>query len=310
MWFLAVLLVFIVGAHALARRLAERIKSHPNPYPLDRVSRSLTGHETFVTCKDGTQLWTIAEGQGRIVVFAHGYGISSMEWNIVWESVVATGHRAIAFDLRGHGQSTIGRDGVGAQQMADDYRAVLEHYDVRDGLIVGHSTGGFLTLSFLVTHPTVVKERLRGAVICAGLAGQALKGSPQNTLQIPLIKLGLIQKIMASDTYGWFFGASLCGDVPFPAAIMAFNAVFSAQRHDRLIPVLEFLTQSDYYPRLSEIDLPTIIVCGESDKTTPTWHSKEMGQRIAGARNIWIKGKGHLINWEAPEVIANTIQTF
>ncbi len=310
MWiFLLVLVLALFGLHWVAKNAAQKIKSHPNPIPYDTLSRPLQGTPTTIIRDDGTRIQAVSAGTGKTVVLAHGYGVTMLEWNVIAEKLIAAGYRIIAFDLRGHGQSTIGSDGIGAEQMAGDYRAVLEHFDVRDGILVGHSTGGFLTLAFLVMQPQVVQERLRAAVICAGLAGQALKGSPQNAMQIPLIKRGLIQRIMKSDTYGWFFGASLCGDTPFPAAIQVFNQVFAAQKHEQLMPVLEFLTQADFYPRLAEIQLPTVIVCGESDKTTPTWHSQEMGKRIANARNIWVPKVGHLINWEAPDAVLQAIQS-
>jgi pimeloyl-ACP methyl ester carboxylesterase len=310
MWiFLLILVLAPFGLHFVAKNAAQKIKSAPNPIPYETLQRPLQGTPTTITRNDGTRIHAISNGSGKTVVLAHGYGVTMVEWNVIAEKLVAAGYRIIAFDLRGHGQSTIGKDGVGAEQMAGDYRAVLEHFDVRDGILVGHSTGGFLTLVFLVMQPQVVQARLRAAVICAGLAGQALKGSPQNALQIPLIKRGLIQRIMQSDTYGWFFGASLCGDVPFPAAIQVFNQVFAAQNHQALMPVLEFLTQADFYPRLPEIQLPAVIVCGEADKTTPTWHSQEMGNRIPHARNIWVPKVGHLINWEAPDKIVEAIQS-
>ena len=58
--------------------------------------------------------------------------------------------RVVAFDQRGHGGSTIGSDGIGSRQMASDYGAVLEAYDVNNGVLVGHSMGGFLALAFLL----------------------------------------------------------------------------------------------------------------------------------------------------------------
>ena len=49
-------------------------------------------------------------------------------------------HPLIAYDLRGHGRSTLGRSGFGVQAYAQDLAAVLDHFDVRRGVVVAHST--------------------------------------------------------------------------------------------------------------------------------------------------------------------------
>jgi pimeloyl-ACP methyl ester carboxylesterase len=50
--------------------------------------------------------------------------------------LVARGHRVVAFDQRGHGESTCGSDGIGTRQMVGDYLAILAAHDVRDSVIV------------------------------------------------------------------------------------------------------------------------------------------------------------------------------
>lgn len=75
--------------------------------------------------------------------------------------LVKAGYRVIVFDQRGHGQSTIGSSGVGSRPMAEDYRAIVEHFDVKDAVLVGHSMGGFLAQVFLLTLPEVAKKHLK-----------------------------------------------------------------------------------------------------------------------------------------------------
>jgi non-heme chloroperoxidase len=310
LWMLLVIVLAAVGVHVAARRSADKIKALPNPYPLETLKQPLTGEEKTLTRSDGTKIWTIAKGQGPTVVFAHGYGVHSDEWNVIWDMLQGAGYRTIAFDLRGHGKSSIGSGGLTSQQMADDLCTVLQAYDVRDAVLVGHSTGGFLSLLFMATQPQLAAQHLKGAVAVGALAGSATKDNPQNAAQIPMIKTGVMQSIMKSDPYGWFFGASLCGDQPFPAAIEAFNPIFLQQDHKQLIPVLEFLSKEDHYNELSNIKQPVVVVCGEADKTAPRWHSETIGKNIPNARNVWVKGKGHILNWEAPEVIVEAVQSF
>lgn len=295
--------------HLAAKSKAARLRSMPDRYPLDVLSREPEGEEMWLERPDGTRIRVVSRGEGSTVVLAHGYGASILEWNVIWDLLVPTGARLVAFDQRGHGKSSIGSDGIGSAQMAGDYAAVLEHFDVRDGVLVGHSMGTFAAVRFLLDHAGCARERLRGVVLVSPTAGEVTRGSPQSRLEIPLIESGLMAKIVRSETYGMFFGASLMGDEPSPAAIEAFSRLFLAQDHERLVPILKALCEESHYPRLGEIRMPCVIVCGEKDKTTPAWHSSRLGADIPGARNVWLPGKGHLLNWEAPEEIVEVIRS-
>jgi non-heme chloroperoxidase len=306
---LGLVVVGVVLLHQAAQSVSAKIKSSPDLYPYERLAKEPHGEEAYITRPDGTRIRAISGGAGPTVVLAHGYGMGLLAWNIVWDLLIAAGYRVIAFDLRGHTKSTIGSDGINSQVMSDDYAAVLEHYDVRDGILVGHSTGGFLSGVFQLNHPDVAAQRLKGAVYVSATLGRIYEGSPQTRLQIPLIQSGLMNHIVQSEVYGSAFGASLFGEVAPPAAIRVFNEAFLSQQHAPMVPILQALADEDDYPRLSEIKTPTVVVCGRADKTTPPWHSEALGKGIANARNIWVDGKGHALNWEAPEVLVQAIQS-
>ncbi|MEZ4311610.1 MAG: alpha/beta hydrolase [Polyangiaceae bacterium] len=294
--------------HAAARAKVARLRAQPDRYSVEELSKEPTGAETFVERPDGTRLRAISAGEGFPVVLAHGYGCTLLEWNIVWDLLISAGARD---RLRSAGARALdpGSDGIGAAQMAGDYWAILEHFDVRDGILVGHSMGTFLSIVFLLFQPGFAAERLRGTVLVSPTAGEITRGAPQNKLQLPLIQSGVMTRIMQSETYGPFFGLSLMGDEPSMAMIDAFNPVFLAQDHQRLLPIMIALQEESYYSRLGEIRMPLVVVCGDKDKTTPAWHSERLGSEIPGARNVWVPGKGHLLNWEAPEAIVEAIQS-
>ena len=96
-------------------------------------SEPLAGEPLTVTTADGTRLHTVSLGSGTPVVLAHGYAIDCGEWNLIGAALASRGYQVIAFDQRGHGRSTIGHDGVSSLSMSQDYAAVLDHYDVREG---------------------------------------------------------------------------------------------------------------------------------------------------------------------------------
>jgi pimeloyl-ACP methyl ester carboxylesterase len=95
----------------------------------------------------------------------------------VFAELVRCGHRVIAFDQRGHGRSVGGSEGYEPAAAASDYAAILNHFDVRDGVLVAHSMGSFLGLAFCLQHAALARRRLRRLVLLGGTAGEVGKGS-------------------------------------------------------------------------------------------------------------------------------------
>jgi pimeloyl-ACP methyl ester carboxylesterase len=267
-------------------------------------STPLDGKEDRVSRPDGTELRTVVVGDGeRDVVLAHGYGFSLDSWNLVVPLLVSSGHRVITFDQRGHAGSTIGSDGIGSTQMASDYSAVLEHHDVRNGVLVGHSMGGFLSIAFMLNHANVAADRLIGWLLMATFAGDVNRKNPQNRLQIPLIKSGILVKSVSIPAIGRAFTKSLVGEYVDGMA-EAFVPIFTSHDHRALIPVMEAMTGENRYPRLGEIGIPTTVLVGTADHTTPPFHTDDLHAGIAGSKLVRLDGKGHALNWEAPDVVA------
>ena len=255
----------------------------------------------FSTPLDGMEAWVRPTRRHRDpnggrrrrrpdVVLAHGYGFSLDSWNLVVPLLVSSGHRIITFDQRGHAGSTIGSDGVGSMQMASDYAAVLEHHDVRDAVLVGHSMGGFLSVAFLLEHPDVVSERLRGLLLMATFAGDVSRKNPQNRLQIPLIKSGILVRMISIPAVGRVFTKSLVGEY-LDGMAEAFVPIFTSHDHKALIPIMEAMTGENRYPQLGAIDLPTTVLVGTADHTTPPFHTDDLHAGIAGASSYASKAE-------------------
>jgi non-heme chloroperoxidase len=287
------------------------IARNPDPYPRERLLSEPAGEEVAITRPDGTVLQALVAGEGPTVLFVHGYTSRVLEWNVVWDALLARGFRVIAFDQRGHGRSTLGSDGVGSEPMAADVAAVLEHFDIRDGILVGHSMGGFVSIRALVDHPELA-GRLRGLVLFATWAGRVYDGAPQNRLQIPLMKRGILRQLLRNKTFGTLFLALQCGSRPSPAMVSVFRDAFieHLDKHGPLIPIVAAFSREDRYPRLGEITVPTVVMVGTADRTTPLSHSLRMTEAIPNARLVKVPGAGHLLNWEGADELVEVVQSF
>jgi pimeloyl-ACP methyl ester carboxylesterase len=191
--------------------------------------------------------------------------------------------------------------------MAGDCKAVLEHFSVRDGVLVGHSMGAFLSVVLAECFPDVVRKRLRGMLFIAGHAGIVAKGSIQNRLQIPLVKAGLMPAILSSEWLGRAFTRSLFGRVADREFVEATRLILASQKLKVMTPLVDFQVQEDHYPGLASIGVETLVLCGERDRTCPRWHSERLGAEIPSARNVWLSDIGHMVVYEAPDAVENAV---
>jgi len=273
----------------------------------DRLFRTPEGIVTFIERPDGTRLHCISMGEGPTVILAHGIFNELRCFNLVLQHLLNRKVRVVLFDQRGHGQSSIGTDGLGSRQMAGDYKAILQFFDIKDGVLVGHSMGAFLGVVLAETYPSVVETRLKAMMLVSGHAGVAAKGSVQNQLQIPLIRAGLMPRILRSQWLGRSFIRTLFGKEVREEYIEVTRLILAANSTKDRIALVDFQVKEDHYPALGQIKVPTIVVCGEQDRTCPRWHSERLGAEIPDARNIWLSGVGHAVVYEAPEIIDHEV---
>jgi non-heme chloroperoxidase len=295
-----------VGVALAARTEAKRLRGRPDRVPLEDLLREPPGEDVVVERPDGTRLRVRVAGEGRTVVLAHGIALTLGEWNLVAELLLADGFRVVAFDARGHGRSTIGSQGISAAVMAADLAAVLAATGTTDAILVGHSMGGFLALEAVLGVPGV-SERLAGLVLAASFAGDILDGAPQNRAEAPILRSQLLPRLGANPTIGTLFAASFFGPRPSPAMLTAFLHMVLARDHAPLLPLLEAFTADDLRARLPEVAVPTVIVCGLADRTTPPRDSQRMAAAIPAARIVWVDRAGHMLPWEAPTAIHDAV---
>lgn len=267
----------------------------------------LAGAEKYVDRSDGTKLRTVSVGSGDLTaLLAHGYGGGADHWNMIAGKLVAEGMRVIAFDQRGHGGSSIGDDGIGTAQMASDYEAILEAYDLNHVVLAGHSMGGFLSIAFLLSDSKAT-SRVGSLLLMATFAGDVSRKNPQNRVQIPLIKSGILVRLLGFGPVAKAFTKSLVGDEFDEGMIDGFVPVFLDADHQDLVPVLTAMVEENRYDRLGKLELPCTIVIGDKDKTTPPFHTDDLHAGIAGSKLVSLPGMGHALHWEAPDAIVAEI---
>jgi pimeloyl-ACP methyl ester carboxylesterase len=94
--------------------------------------------------------------QGEPVLLLHGLGSTAAVWEQFGAEVAAAGRRALAVDLRGHGESSWPGEGYDFDTMARDLIALSEHLRLGPAALVGHSMGGRVALHVALRRPDLV----------------------------------------------------------------------------------------------------------------------------------------------------------
>ena len=171
----------------------------------------LSGGDHRVPSDDGTDLSAGVAGDGlSLVAGTRGAGLLGGV-GTVWPALLREGHRLIAYDLRGHGRSSVGADGLGTRQYGRDLASVLEHFDVRGGIVVVHSAGAIGALALGAERPSLLSERVRGLVL-ASASPAGLGDSLQNRLLAPIVLSGLIGLVLRRPRPGRAFARTLFGE--------------------------------------------------------------------------------------------------
>lgn len=226
----------------------------------------------FVTGAGGTSLFTSAWGEGRPVVLLAGAGMSSTMWDYQRVHLADNGCRAISYDRRGHGRSDDPGTGYDYDTLADDLAAVLEFHDVRDGVLVGHSMAGGEIVRYLTRHGS---ERVAKIALVATTLPYPVR-TEDNPHGIDLAAATAVRERWKRDFAQWARDLA----PPFVRTGLpgcdASEALVEQRIADMLRTTLwahiEFNRAgvgTDFRAELPEIAVPTLIIHGDTDASTP-----------------------------------------
>ena len=107
-----------------------------------------------ITTKDGTTIYYQDWGNGQPILFSHGWPLSGDAWEVQMLYFAQQGYRVIAHDRRGHGRSSQPWNGNNMDQYADDLAELIEKLDLKNLVMIGHSTGGGEVAHYIGRHGT------------------------------------------------------------------------------------------------------------------------------------------------------------
>ena len=240
-----------------------------------------------LTTTDGTVLYYKDWGSGPPVVFCHGWPLNADAWEDQMVGLGARGFRCIAHDRRGHGRSSQPWDGNDMNTYADDLAQLVRHLDLREMILVGHSTGGGEVARYIGRHGT---SRVAKAVLVGAVTPMLLRTN-DNPGGLPIDDFDGIRTKVLADRAQFFRDLS----IPFYGANRPGAAVSQGLRDSfwrmgmmaglkSVYDCIEAFSASDFTADLAKFDVPTLILHGDDDQIVPIdATAKRTVQLVAGA---------------------------
>lgn len=229
----------------------------------------------YLTVKDGTQIYYKDWGNkdGQPVTFSHGWPLSSDDWENQMFFLANQGYRVIAHDRRGHGRSSQPWDNNTMDQYADDLAELFEHLDLKNAMVVGHSTGGGEIIRFLGRHGT---SRVSKAVCVSSVPPHLVKSdnSPEG---IPMEVFDSFREEMRKDRSKFFIDVPTGPFFGFnrPNANVSQGKIWSWWQQGMIAGFknaydsIKAFSETDFTEDLKGLDIPVLVLHGDDDQVVP-----------------------------------------
>jgi non-heme chloroperoxidase len=250
-----------------------------------------------ITTKDDTEIYYKDWGKGPVVTFSHGWPLNSDAWDGQMFFLAQNGFRVVAHDRRGHGRSSQPFSGNDMDGYADDLAAVIEALDLKDAVLVGHSTGGGEVVRYIARHG---KERVAKAVLIAAVPPIMLK-TPANPEGLPMEVFDNLRSGLTKDRSQFykdlaipFYGANRPGTKVSQGTLDQFWLWSMQAGLKNAYESIKAFSETDFTEDLKKIDVPTLVMHGDDDQIVPVKDSAVKSARLMrGAKEIYYPGAAH-----------------
>ncbi|MFJ3103803.1 alpha/beta fold hydrolase [Streptomyces sp. NPDC086835] len=253
-------------------------------------------------------------GTGQPVVLIHGWPLNGASWEKQTAALLAAGHRVVTYDRRGFGRSDQPAEGYDYDTFASDLNEVLTTLDLRDAVLVGFSMGSGEVTRYLGTYGS---DRIAKAVVI-GVVPPFLLKTDDNPGGVDASVFKGIEEAITADRFAFmtafladFYNVDVLGGerISEQAVQASWNVAVSASAKGTLDCVQAWLT--DFRADLPRIDVPTLIIHGDADRTLPVEATAiPLAERITGARLTIVPGGPHGLIWTHADEVNTALLAF
>jgi pimeloyl-ACP methyl ester carboxylesterase len=295
---------------------------------VDEPKRIRSGTVQRVPRPDGTVLQVEFYGpeDGQPIILSHGWGPNSTVWYYV-KRQLSDRFRVIVWDLPGLGKSTKPKNNdYSLEKYARDLEAVVNLVG-KPVILLGHSMGGMLTLTFCRLFPEQLGRQVAGLILVDTTFINPVKTSifskflrlVQKPLLEPLLYLTIVLSplvwlmtwlsylnglLYVSVELSGFTGTETRGQLEFSTLLSALASPAVLARGTLA------MFKYNETPTLSTIEIPVLLVVGASDIATRPAASIRMKAELPQSDLVILKRGGHMSLMEQHQRFAEAVRKF
>ncbi|PEK65118.1 alpha/beta fold hydrolase [Bacillus wiedmannii] len=240
-------------------------------------------------------------GTGKPVVLIHGWPLSGRSWEYQVPALVEAGYRVITYDRRGFGKSSQPWEGYEYNTFTSDLHQLLEQLELQNVTLVGFSMGGGEVARYIGKYGT---NRVEKAVFAGAVPPYLYKSANHPEGVLDDVAIQEFENGVKSDrlafldefTKGFFAAGDRTDLVSEPFRLYNRDIAAGASPKGTLDCIAAF-SKTDFRGDLAKINIPTLVIHGDSDATVPFEYSGKLThEAIPNSKVALIKGGPHGLN--------------
>ncbi len=240
----------------------------------------------------------------RGIIFIHGFPFDKSMWSEQGR-ILSKDHFAVAFDLRGHGESDVGSGQYLIEFIVDDLFELMDQVGLRKAVVCGLSIGGYAAMRAIDREPS----RISGLILCDTKSAADSNAAKLNRAsQIKMILEGKKSRFAEEMAHALFAPESFEKN---KTAVNNIVSIMKSTDSSALIGTLVALAaRMDMTESLERISVPTLIITGEKDRVATQTDAEFMKSRIKNSKLVLIHNAGHLSNLENNDEFNSALVNF
>ncbi len=289
---------------------------------LTRVMDSVLKENGFIKSFDQSEIYYESRGEGSPMIFCYGVGCLFNHW-LPQVRYFSKNHQTIMFDYRGHHKTPtpLKKETLTIDSLAKDLIAICEHHKMTQVDFIGHSFGSQVLESAYVLRPDLFKTM----TFVNGLYRNPFEALASRETVVEVINQAkkLYNQAPGLFSYAWEKGVTNPLLVPMSALTGGFNlsktALKDIEIYARGVSTIDFRVFITFFEEmvefqgeslLSQIQCPTLIICGSKDALTPIDEQERMNQLIPNSELYVVPYGSHCTQLDFPEMVNLKIQNF
>ncbi|WP_347345265.1 alpha/beta hydrolase [Microbacterium sp.] len=255
------------------------------------------------------------QGSGQPVVLIHGFPLDGESWGKQQAALLDAGHRVVAYDRRGFGDSTKAGSGYDYDTFAADLHALMEELDLRDAVLVGFSMGTGEIARYLSRYGA---ERVAKAAFLGSLEPYLLITDEHPDGAGPQEFFDGIRADVLKDRYAFLTGffqdfynldenlGTRISDEALAASVATGN-----RAGNTAIAAAPLTWPTDFRDDIPAITVPALILHGTADNVLPIDKTaRKFRELLPEATYVEIEGAPHGLLWTHGDEVNEALLAF